>query len=516
VPADLAVGVSHLELVPGDPDEIEFQLAPRLAAFGGGMSEAAARLRSLDLGGWQGLASDAFRAVLGDQPARYETAGASFSLAAAALRSYAQVLREAQQEALRAVAGFEQAQAQTRAWQLQWDHHEQATRAAADPAALAASRPPDADPGEDGRNAALRLLGGARAGVDAQARSTAAALARAAEDAPDEPGLLEAVLDGIGDFFGGAWDQGAEIVGGAWDSVTGLLTDPLGWVDDTWDNFYDHVAFWNWDTFLGTWKEFGKDFLAWDEWEKNWRRALGMVVVNVAVTAGTVGVGTLLKRFLLRGRRDDGDSGSGQGPPPQRQPTPEERRRQFPPPQGAPGYDRVHRTPRSDRHILGGEYYMRGGHRPGTGFPGTTEFPDGWSDQQILDAVDEAAQNPVREMERTERVPGTVRWSYIGEANGLRLLVVLDQQGRVVTAHPLDGQPGTFTNPPQPEAPPPGVERPKPIYTRPDPATGTPGYWTYERADGTRVFTDQQGRPFQPPGTVPTPTTPGGDPNGGD
>jgi hypothetical protein len=40
--------------------------------------------------------------------------------------------------------------------------------------------------------------------------------------------------------------------------VTGLLTDPGGWVKDTWDSVYDHIAVWNWETFLTTWKEFGR------------------------------------------------------------------------------------------------------------------------------------------------------------------------------------------------------------------------------------------------------------------
>jgi hypothetical protein len=90
VPADLSVGVSYLDLIPGDPEKIEYQLVPHLIGFGSGMTEAATRLRSLDVGVWQGVASDAFRLVLGDQPAKYETAGRSFLQAASALRSYAQ------------------------------------------------------------------------------------------------------------------------------------------------------------------------------------------------------------------------------------------------------------------------------------------------------------------------------------------------------------------------------------------------------------------------------------------
>lgn len=322
MPADLSVGVSYLDLIPGDPEKIEYQLVPHLIGFGSGMTEAATRLRSLDVGVWQGVASDAFRLVLGDQPAKYETAGRSFLQAASALRSYAQVLREAQQQARQVIAMFEQAQSQTQAWQRELEELEAASRAVAghgadrfSAAAMAATRP-RVDPGAEGRDTAMRLLGDARMGVDMQARATSAVLAQAEWDAPDAPGLLESVVSGIGEFFGGARDQSIQIVDDAWDSVTGLLTDPIGWIKNTWDSIYDHTAIWNWDTFLATWKEFGKEFLAWDEWAKNWRRALGGVVVNVLVTVGTVGVGTLVKRFLFR-RKGGQDGGDGHDSEPQ-------------------------------------------------------------------------------------------------------------------------------------------------------------------------------------------------------
>ena len=35
-----------------------------------------------------------------------------------------------------------------------------------------------------------------------------------------------------------------------------------------------------------------------------------------------------------------------------------------------------------------------GGHRPGTGFPGKSEFPAGWSDEKIMHEISDIATDP--------------------------------------------------------------------------------------------------------------------------
>lgn len=128
-------------------------------------------------------------------------------------------------------------------------------------------------------------------------------------------GFLEDLGEGAQGFLdrGGDFVEGlASPLTGAWDSAMELIDDPLGWLDARWDNLYNHVAFWNWDTFTDSWKQAGKDFLAWDEWGENPWRAAGTLTVNVA----TLGIGSLAKRFLLRGRgggRTDTDANADQG-----------------------------------------------------------------------------------------------------------------------------------------------------------------------------------------------------------
>ena len=518
MPSELAVGADARQLVPGDPERLD-ALAARLSSFAEAMGTAASRLREIERGEWTGAGADAFRRLVGEQPARFEVGASAFSEAAQAVAGYAEVLRQAQSQARHAVARYEEAEARTQAWRWQLDASHAGERAvdAAVPVATSVPTPPPTppapDPGEEGRDAARRLLHDARARVRHQAGVASAALGSAAEAAPDEPGLLRQVLDGAGSLLSGFFVDGlGGLVRGVWESADALLDDPGGWVRDTWDTAYDHVAVWNWDTFTSTWIDFGKEFVAWDQWAKDWRRALGQVAFNVAFTVVTAGAGKVVLRLLKRRRLPPARPEPREHHEPHSS-SPEENRRHYARPAGAPPYERVHRTNRSNRHILDGETYGRGGHRARTGYPRKTEFPDGWSDDQILDTVDKAAQNPVRatELRMTEASPthptGQPQYSYAGEANGLQVRIIVDQNGRVVSAHPLEGQPGTFTNPELP----PGLRPEKPVYVRPDPHTGNPGYWVATSADGTTAYFDESGLPIRRPRDVPpTPVPPPG------
>lgn len=51
--------------------------------------------------------------------------------------------------------------------------------------------------------------------------------------------------------------------------------------------------------------------------------------------------------------------------------------------------------PKARKHILEGDGpNAGGGHRPGTGKPGKSEFPQGWNDEKILDALSDIATDP--------------------------------------------------------------------------------------------------------------------------
>jgi hypothetical protein len=55
-------------------------------------------------------------------------------------------------------------------------------------------------------------------------------------------------------------------------------------------------------------------------------------------------------------------------------------------------------SPARTTHILDGEVRPNGtfggGHRPGTGFPGKSEFPADWSDAQIMHNISDVATQP--------------------------------------------------------------------------------------------------------------------------
>ncbi|MBW3612052.1 MAG: EndoU domain-containing protein, partial [Actinobacteria bacterium] len=412
--ATLATAASGRELIPGDPDEVE-ALAARLAALGEGLSEAAARLVDLDDGGWRGPAAEAFRATLGDQPQRYAVAGEAFAAATVALRRYAGVVSDAQAEGDRAIEWWREGEAATGAWERAWSSHdaEVARRRASTELAIVAGaadllRPSLVDPGAEWRQRALSTLDAATAAVDHEAAATATALAAAEQGAPSEPSFWSRLWAGLSGFADGLW---ASTGGAGLEIVGAVLDDPGGFVSDAWDNAVDHLNVFDWDTFADTWAETGKDLVAWDDWAAgNPARALGRIAGNVVMGAGT---GKVALR-LLRGRKHQGGGRPSRDVREAIERTPEENRRLIERFDDAPAYERIFRDDRSDRHILGGEGKGKGGHRARTGRPGKHEFPEAWSDQRILDAVDTAAQNPVREWRRKDFPNGNTNFSYVG------------------------------------------------------------------------------------------------------
>lgn len=92
------------------------------------------------------------------------------------------------------------------------------------------------------------------------------------------------------------------------------------------------------------------------------------------------------------------------------------------------------------RHILDGEG-RSGGHRYGTGTPGKTEFPAGWSDNDILDAIRQVAGTGT--VDRPAHRNGDL--VIVGEVNGVTIEVVVQPNGEVRTGYPLSG-PGVRRN----------------------------------------------------------------------
>jgi hypothetical protein len=106
-----------------------------------------------------------------------------------------------------------------------------------------------------------------------------------------------------------------------------------------------------------------------------------------------------------------------------------------------PTPDAIHLSPQQATHILTGDR-SGGGHAPGTGIPGKTEFPQGWTGDAITAAALSVARDP--ETLHRSRVPD--RWEATGVRAGVSIRVVVRDDGFIVTAIPLDG-PGVVRNP---------------------------------------------------------------------
>ncbi|SFP80630.1 EndoU nuclease [Amycolatopsis arida] len=85
---------------------------------------------------------------------------------------------------------------------------------------------------------------------------------------------------------------------------------------------------------------------------------------------------------------------------------------------------------------------MGGGHAPGTGRRGTSEFPASWDRDRIMATILDVAKRPD---ERPRRLPNG-RWRTAGTRDGVDVVVLLDAAGEVFTAYPTGG-PGVTRNP---------------------------------------------------------------------
>jgi hypothetical protein len=169
--------------------------------------------------------------------------------------------------------------------------------------------------------------------------------------------------------------------------------------------------------------------------------------------------------------------------------------RDHPPIKGGPTYDKIHRTQQSDHHILVGNARGQGGHAARAGWAGKTEFPDSWSHRKVLRAIDKAAQNPTSSMEASDVGEGVMRYSYDGWADGYTIKIVLDNDSRVVSGYPEDGQSGLYENPrPAPRK---DVTNWGPKWVRADRDPQRVGYFIWHRKSGGLLYTDRAGNIVQ-------------------
>jgi hypothetical protein len=156
------------------------------------------------------------------------------------------------------------------------------------------------------------------------------------------------------------------------------------------------------------------------------------------------------------------------------------------------------RSRRSKKHILDGDGGKSGGHRAGTGRPGKSEFPQRWSDEDILNHAEDVArtEQPIGPKTTKDANGNKVQsWDYVGVRDGVTVHVTVLEGGEIRTAYP-EGGTGVIVNPSSPHPPPKGAPpSTTPIYANPD--VGGNGTWTYEgnkKGRIIRMVTDGDGK----------------------
>lgn len=274
---ELRVGATPRELIPGDVEAI-LGLARRLRDIAFGCMEAADQLRGLKAGDWQGEAAEAFADALDQEPDKYARAAEAFGDAAFAVERYAATLEEAQHDARRAIALFEEATAR----------HAQAEAAAevARGSAVETVPPVEAETIETDILRARALLDDARERVRHGADIASRQLSDAAEAAPNKPGWGSRFLHGAGEFFGGVGDATWGTGKFLWSvSQVRMVTDPQGWFHDV--KGIGEGLLWG----VGHPVEFAKAITDWDTWKENPARAAGRLVPDIALILATAGAG---------------------------------------------------------------------------------------------------------------------------------------------------------------------------------------------------------------------------------
>jgi hypothetical protein len=97
-------------------------------------------------------------------------------------------------------------------------------------------------------------------------------------------------------------------------------------------------------------------------------------------------------------------------------------------------------------HILDSDA-TGGGHGPGRGISGKSEFPASWSDEQIMNYILEVIQDPNSQWVQRTGQPGAkytiagkpVRWQIEGTRDSVKIKVIVEPDGKgIITAFPTN------------------------------------------------------------------------------
>ncbi|MEV0086500.1 putative T7SS-secreted protein [Saccharopolyspora sp. NPDC050642] len=200
------------EEVPGELPAVDETLAT-MTKLGTAFENAAQGFQKINTAGWEGPTADAFRDYYQQEPPKWFRAADAFTESADALRQYREVLAWAQRQAEQACADIERADRQTAQAEAKYEQ-------AAD---QGNATEPFQDPGAAARNQAQASLDAAKEQVEEAAKRAAAALIKASEKAPPQPGPLTMLASGVGDVFQNVAESYGDFWKGSFDGALDML-----------------------------------------------------------------------------------------------------------------------------------------------------------------------------------------------------------------------------------------------------------------------------------------------------
>jgi hypothetical protein len=291
------------ELVPGSVTSLE-ETANGLRKLSTACQEAYAGMSRLDMGHWTGEAAEKFGGYFAQETPKWRDAAEAFGPVVDALATYKGAVERAQREAAEAIRLYNEAKAETRAAEKQYDdaasRHEKAALAAAVSGDAAPSPlAPFSDPGKAKREQAERILADARKALRAAAAQTASVVTKAKDRAPEEPGFLSKLAATFEDTTDKLVDQIGSFNSGLTKSALGVVqllraTNPLDPYNLSHPGEYAanmmkqaagmvHMATHPVDAVKG--------ILNFEQWKKDPFAALGQLTGDVAIAIATDGTG---------------------------------------------------------------------------------------------------------------------------------------------------------------------------------------------------------------------------------
>ncbi|GGU69737.1 putative T7SS-secreted protein [Lentzea flava] len=182
------------ELVPGSVATLE-ETANGLRKLSNACQEAYAGVSKLDVGHWTGEAAEKFGSYFSQETPKWRDAAEAFGPVVDALTTYKGAVERAQREAAEAIRVYNEAKAETKAAEKQYEavaaqHQKAAMDAVFNGDAAPGPLAPFSDPGKAKREMAERILADARKALREAAAQTASVVTRAKDKAPEEPGFL--------------------------------------------------------------------------------------------------------------------------------------------------------------------------------------------------------------------------------------------------------------------------------------------------------------------------------------